>query len=152
MAHIHEYPVSVQWSGGRDGSGSITADTSKVSFPLSVPPEFQGKGEGTNPEELLTSAVAGCYSITFGIVASMRKLPFSGVDAKVTGEVSQEGANLVFTKITIRPTITLSADATDEQVTTAEDVAHKADQYCLITNAVRGKVEVVVEPTIVKGS
>jgi peroxiredoxin-like protein len=150
MSSIHEYPVSVTWTGGRDGSGTVTADRSGVSNPISVPPEFQGPGNGTNPEELLASAVAACYSITFGIIAGNRKLPVQSLDVKAVGEVEQAGANFVYKKITIRPTITLSADATEEQVAMAEDMSHKADLYCIITNAVRGKVEVAVEPTITR--
>lgn len=147
----HEYPVTVQWEGGREGAGTSLSERSKTSLPLSVPPEFQGPGNGTNPEELLTSAIASCYSITFGIVAANRKLPFLGVETKATGIVEQSGAMLVYKSVTLKPVIRLAADATDEQVAMAEDMAHKADGYCLITNAVRGKVEITVEPTITKG-
>lgn len=151
MAHLHEYPVTVEWAGGRDGSGNITPDRSGIRMPLAVPPEFGGAGEGTNPEELLASAVAGCYCITFGIIAANRKLPFTGLKASVTGFVEQNGASFVYTKIIVRPTITLAADATDEQVAMADDMAHKADLYCIITNAVRDKVAIEIEPTIVRG-
>lgn len=150
MANIHEYPVTVQWQGGRDGQGSVKANRSGVESPLSVPPEFQGPGEGTNPEELLTSAIAGCYSITFGIVAANRKIPVVSMKTEAVGEVEQAGANLTYSRVVIRPTIQLEAGATDEQVALADDMAHKADLYCLVTNAVRGKVEVVVEPTILR--
>ncbi|MBL8047854.1 MAG: OsmC family protein [Chthonomonas sp.] len=147
----HEYPVTVQWQGGREGAGSVTADRSGTQNTLSVPPEFQGPGAGTNPEELLASAIAGCYSITFGIVAGNRKLPFLGIETKATGHVEQAGAMFNYKAVVIRPTIRLAADATDEQVAMAEDMAHKADAYCIITNAVRGKVEITVEPTVVRG-
>lgn len=150
MANTHEYPVTVKWSGGRDGEGVVTADRSGVSNPIGVPAEFQGTGKGTNPEELLAAAVASCYSITFGIIAANQKLPVTNLDVSAVGEVTQNGASFVYTKITINPTIALSADATEDQVAKAHDMAHKADSYCIITNAVRGKVEIVVEPNIVK--
>ncbi len=151
MSNLHEYPVTVEWAGGRDGSGHVTPDRSGVRMPLSVPPEFGGGGAGTNPEELLASAIAGCYSITFGIIAANRKLPFVGLKTAVTGYVEQNGASFVYTKVVVRPTITLAADATDEQVAMAEDMSHKADLYCIITNAVRDKVAIEIEPTIVRG-
>lgn len=147
----HEYPVTVEWQGARDGSGSVTADRSGTKNTLSVPPEFQGPGAGTNPEELLASAIAGCYSITFGIVAANRKLPFLSIETKAVGQVEQVGATFNYKAVVIRPTIRLAADATPEQVAMAEDMAHKADAYCIITNAVRGKVEISVEPTVVTG-
>jgi peroxiredoxin-like protein len=110
-----------------------------------------GPGGGTNPEELLTSAISGCYSITFGIIAANRKLPVTHVETKAVGVVEQNGANFVYQSITLRPTITVTADATDEQVQQTEEFAHKADNYCIVTNAVRGKVAIAIEPTIVRG-
>lgn len=151
MSHLHQYPVHVAWKGGRDGAGNVLSERSGTSNTLSVPPEFQGPGAGTNPEELLTSAIAACYSITFGIVAANRKVPVLDVQTAATGIVEQAGANFTYKSITIRPTITIAADATEEQTALTEEMAHKADHYCIITNAVRGKVEIVVEPKIVRG-
>lgn len=151
MSQIHEYPVSVEWSGGRTGTGTVTGDASKIATPLAVPTEFQGTGNGTSPEELLACAVAGCYSITFGIIVENQKLPVTGMSVKAVGEVEQNGPMFTYKKITIRPRITVSPDATDDQMRRVEDMAHKADGYCIITNAVRGKVEIVVEADISKG-
>lgn len=151
MSSVHEYPISVEWSGAFEGSGTATADRSTSQVTLAVPPEFKGTGAGTNPEELLASAVGGCYCITFGIVAANRRLPFLSVSAKVTGFVDASSPLPVYTKIVINPTITLGADATDDQVKMAEDMAHKADNYCIITNAIRGKVVIEVHPTVVRG-
>ncbi len=150
MAQIHEYPVTVQWAGGREGAGSAHPEQSGLTMPLSVPPEFGGAGSGTNPEELLATAIAGCYSITFGIIAGARKLPFVGIETKAVGHVEQNGMNFTYTHVIIRPTITLGADATEDQVKLADEMAHKADLYCIITNAVRDKVKIEIEPTIRK--
>lgn len=149
MATIHPYPVTVQWHGGRDGAGTVHPEHSGVEFGIAVPPEFQGPGGGTNPEELLTSAIAACYTITFGIVAQNRKLPVKNVHTEALGEVEQAGASFTYKKVTIKPVITMETGTTEDQVKMAEDMAHKADAYCIITNAVRGKVEIAVEPEIV---
>ncbi len=151
MAHIHEYPVTIRWQGGRDGSGSGRADRSGVEVPLAVPPEFQGAGEGTNPEELLSEAIAACYTITYGIIAANRKLPIEALETHAVGKVEQNGASFVYTEIVVSPQVTLGGEATDDQVKVAEDIAHKADMYCIVTNAVRDKVKVRIEPTIRRG-
>ena len=150
-AQIHEYPVSVQWTGGRDGKGAVTANHSGTKIDVAVPVEFQGVGGGTNPEELLTSAIAACYTMTFGIIAANRKIPVTNLQVEAVGQVEQAGAQFTYTSITVSPRITLEAGATDDQVKIAEDMAHKADLYCIITNAVRGKVEIKVEPTVSRG-
>lgn len=134
-----------------DGAGTVTAIRSNTTTTLSVPPEFKGPGNGSNPEELLTEALVACYSVTFGIIAANRKIPVASVEVDGVGYVEQAGMQLVYKAITIRPVITLSADASEEQVKLAEDMSHKADLYCLITNAVRDKVAVTVEPTIKVG-
>lgn len=148
---LHEYPVSVNWAGGRDGSGDVTAGHSGVKIEIAVPPEFQGPGGATNPEELLTSAIAACYSITFGIVAANRKLPIQSFQVDAVGTVEQAGMSFTYKTIVVRPTIVLTAEASDDQVKIAEDLAHKADAYCIVTNAVRGKVEVTVAPSVSRG-
>jgi peroxiredoxin-like protein len=150
MASVHEYPVTVQWEGGREGHGVVNAQHSGMSNNLAVPPEFQGTGNGTNPEELLTCSVASCYTITFGIIAANRKIPVESIRTEAVGQVEQNGAQLTFTSVTIRPTITLNPGATDDEAKLAEDMAHKADLYCIITNAVRDKVKINVEPNIVR--
>jgi peroxiredoxin-like protein len=151
MAHIHEYPVTIRWQGGRDGGGGGRANRSGVEVPLAVPPEFQGSGEGTNPEELLSEAIAACYTITYGIIAANRKLPVVSLETQAVGRVEQNGASFVYTEIVVSPNVTLSGEATDDQVKAAEDIAHKADMYCIVTNAVRDKVKVRIEPTIRRG-
>lgn len=148
---MHDYPVSVQWTGGRDGSGSVTSKHSNTQIKVAVPPEFQGPGGGASPEELLTSAVACCYTMTFGIIAANRKIPVKSIAVEAVGEVEQAGAQFTYKSVTIRPTIVLESEATDEQMKLAEDMSHKADLYCIITNAVRGKVAINVEPTLSKG-
>lgn len=151
MSSTHEYPVTVRWSGGREGGGNVTAERSGTQVRLSVPPEFQGPGDGTNPEELLTTSIASCYTITLGIIAGNRKLPITSIETSATGNVEQAGAQFTFTGVTIRPRITVDGAADDAQLKTVEDMAHKADLYCIITNAVRDKVKITVEPEIVRG-
>ena len=148
MPTLHEYPVRVEWSGGRDGRGLATAHNSGTNLDITVPPEFQGPGGTTNPEELLTSAIASCYSITFGIIAANRKLPIEKLEVSATGVVEQQGMSFTYKQITIRPHITLTAGSTEEQAKATLDNAHKADNYCIVTNAGRGKVEVTIEPTV----
>ena len=152
MATIdHQYPVVATWIGGREGSGTVRADHSGIENPISVPVEFQGAGGGTNPEELLASAIASCYTITLGIIAANRKLPVKSIETTAVGIVEENGPQLAYKAVTVKPVIAMEGEPTLEQLKLTEEMAHKADGYCIITNAVRGKVEITVEPRIVKG-
>lgn len=151
MAKMHEYPVSVAWEGGRGGSGQVKDEISGAAVDLAVGAEFGGTGNGSNPEQLLAMSVAACYSITFGIIAENRKLPVKDLKVEAHGEVEENGPQFTYKKIVINPHITLEAGADEAQLKMAEDMAHKADSYCIITNVVRAKVEIDVRPQIVVG-
>ena len=148
----HLYPVHVAWAGGRAGQGDISLAKAGVQLSLAVPAEFHGTGQGASPEELLASAVAGCYAVTLGIVAEHRQVPVTSIDVRASGAVEQDGAKLTYTGITLRPRVTVAAGATEEQMQLARDLAHRADKYCLVTNAVRSAVTITVEPEIVRAT
>ncbi len=147
-SQLHTYTAHVTWNGGREGNGSIRNDNSGQGFDLRVPPEFGGPGGALNPEELLTDAIAGCYSIIYGIVAGNRRLPFRGVQVEAVGTVDQSGVNFVYKSIALSPRITLGAEATDQDIATAVEMAHTADAYCIVTNAIRDKVQVSINPSV----
>ena len=148
MPALHDYPVTVEWSGGREGNGKYTAEHSGASLNIAVPAEFQGPGGGTNPEELLTSAIVSCYTMTFAIIAQNRKVPVESLRVEAAGQVEQNGPSFKYIAVSVKPHITLTSDATDEQLKLAEDMAHKADAYCIVTNAVRNNVQITVEPRV----
>lgn len=151
MSVKHDFPVDIQWSGGFQGVGTIKSDNEQLKVDFSVPTNFKGKGLGTNPEELLTSAVAGCYSITFGIMAESQKLPLAKIEVNSKGEVEHNGVKLEFKSITLKPKVYLDSSATDSQKELAENLAHKADEHCLVSNALSDKVSITVEPEIIVG-
>lgn len=57
--------ASAHWSGSlSDGKGSVSTETETLSkVPYSFESRFKGEGAGTNPEELLGAAHAGCYTM-----------------------------------------------------------------------------------------
>lgn len=148
VATLHQYPVTVEWYGGRDGHGRLTSGRSGFVTDLTAAEEFGGPGRGANPEELLTSAVASCYAMTFAIVAAHKRLPVIGLEVRARGEVEQAGTTYTFRAITIVPQIRLAPDATAEQVEQTGALAKRADAYCIITKTLRDKVQVTVEPDV----
>lgn len=143
----YEFHIDAEWTGGYKGDGSMTTHGRTCEF--GAPEELGAPPGRTSPEELLMGAVASCYCITFAVLAERRELPLGKLDLKVSGTVVRQlGGTLKFTAIQIRPRILIQG-ADDKQKQTALDCAHKAEQYCLVSNAIRGNVEVTVEPEVV---
>ena len=58
--------ASAVWQGGlKDGKGEVSADSGVLkSTPYSFATRFEGQ-KGTNPEELIAAAHAGCFAMAF---------------------------------------------------------------------------------------
>ena len=143
----YSFRIEGTWSGGEAGHGAIQCATGRVEF--AIPVELGGTGGRSSAEAMLLNAVASCYCITFGLLAERRKLPLDRVEIVATGSVvRQPGGTLKFVSMALKPRILMNG-ADELQIKTAEDFAHKAEQYCLISNAIRGNVEVTLEPVVV---
>ena len=61
--------ASAVWQGGiKDGGGTITTETGVLKqAPYGFKARFEG-GPGTNPEELIGAAHAGCFSMAFSLM------------------------------------------------------------------------------------
>lgn len=69
---------SAQWQGAlRDGSGTMSLGSGAYEGPYSFQSRFE-EGSGTNPEELIAAAHAGCFSMALSnILASAGHPPAS---------------------------------------------------------------------------
>jgi peroxiredoxin-like protein len=143
----HVFQVHSVWNGDADGDGVL-----KVEDRASIygrPHQLGGAPGRANPEELLTEAVASCYSITLAVIAERKRLPITKIEVSAEGEiVRQADKSLKFTAIRLTAGITVeSDDAAVRQK--ALDSAHVAEKYCLISNALKGNVEITLEPSII---
>ena len=68
--------ASAEWKGDLpSGTGTIDSETGAVSGQYSFSSRFE-EGTGTNPEELIAAAHAGCYSMAFAnVLASAGHTP-----------------------------------------------------------------------------
>lgn len=142
----HTFRLHSAWTGNSDGDGVLTAEGRMLAY--GRPPELGGAPGRTSPEEMLLGAVAACYSITLAFLAERKRLPVTRLELDCTGDVVRQlGGTLKYVSIRLAPRITLQG-ADDAQRASALDAAHKAEQYCVISNAIRGNVAITVEPQI----
>src|SRR5947208_1070647 len=136
---LHLFTISSTFTGDSSGDGTLTNSGGEIAYGL--PEDLGGAAGRTSPEELLMCSVAACYSLTLAYLAERRKVPISGIEVSIEGDVvRQPGGTLKFVAMRLKPRISLNS-SDDAQIQTARDFAHKAEQYCVISNAIRGNVE-----------
>ena len=61
--------ANAEWQGAKEGTGKISTETGALkNAPFTFATRFGDSKEGTNPEELVAAAHAGCFSMKFAIV------------------------------------------------------------------------------------
>jgi peroxiredoxin-like protein len=144
----HSFILKASWKGGLNGDGKIA--TGNLEMPISIPKSLNGPGKGTNPEELLVGAAATCYLITLGAILERRKITFTRLEMESELVLGVEGGHKC-KAITHRPRLVLTSGSTEEQVKTARDATDRAEKACMVSNAVRGNVEIRVAADITVG-
>ena len=125
---------SIRFEGGIECEGSAA-------------PEFMGKKECVNPEELLAAALSSCHMLTFlGIAAKKRFVVDSYTDRAVGVMAPNEKGKLFVSKVTLDPEIVFSGEKipTPEQVA---DMHHLAHKECFIANSVLTEIVVAGIPS-----
>lgn len=106
------------------------------------PKEFGGSGEQWSPEDLLVSAVADCFVLSFKAVATASKYQWTSLSCSVTGTLDKVDKAMQFTALSIKPSLTVPADA---DVARAHKLLEKSEQVCFITNSLKADTELEIE-------
>ncbi len=85
--------ASAVWQGtGKEGGGSLTTQSGTLkATPYSFGRRF-GDEPGTNPEELIAAAHAGCYSMALAFMLTGAGHPPASLNTTATVGLEQEGA------------------------------------------------------------
>ncbi|SDN53645.1 peroxiredoxin, SACOL1771 subfamily [Paenibacillus sp. yr247] len=139
----HRFELKAEWTGGLDGTGNIRAGNLVTA--ISVPSQLDGPGIGTNPEEMLLGAAGTCYLITLSIL--LKRLGITTIELNSEIFVQSSPAMKV-DKIIHRPRISVPIHTLQEELDKISKAAYRAEQTCMISKALKGNVEVTVEPEI----
>jgi lipoyl-dependent peroxiredoxin len=75
--------AQAKWTGTlKEGSGSVKGTAFEA--PFSFASRFEGSGVGTNPEELIGAAHAGCFSMFLAAQLSKEGHPPTSIETKAT--------------------------------------------------------------------
>lgn len=139
----HRFELKAEWSGGLDGTGHIRARNLVTA--ISVPGQLNGPGIGTNPEEMLLGAAATCYLITLSMLLKRQGISTIELNSEI---FVQSSPAMKVDKIILRPRICVPAHTSQELLDKISKAAYRAEQTCMISKALKGNVEVIVEPDI----
>src|SRR5690625_6964658 len=109
----HHFHLKADWPGGRNSEGYIEAGNLKTK--ISIPPEMDGPGVGTNPDEMLLGAAATCYIITLAAMIERTSLPLEEMALESEGIVDITNGIFTYKKIIHRPTVSLKDGATEKE-------------------------------------
>lgn len=84
--------AQAHWAGsGKEGSGHLTTPSGTLKeTPYSFSARF-GDGAGTNPEELIAAAHAGCFTMALTFLLNGAGFVPTALDTKATLTMEQEG-------------------------------------------------------------
>jgi len=125
------------WRGtGRDGEGDLTTDSGILSqTPYSFRTRFE-QAPGTNPEELIAAAHAGCF--TMALAFQLQTAGFTPTELTTEAAVSldQDGAGF---KIT-RSALTLKAQVPGIDKAKFDELAGLAEKNCPVSRVLNAEI------------
>ncbi|WP_078577559.1 OsmC family protein [Salipaludibacillus agaradhaerens] len=142
----HRFHLKANWPGLRNDVGEI--ETANLFTKVSIPPEMDGPGIGTNPDEMLLGAAATCYIITLAAMMERSQLDKVSLTMTSVGIVDVTNGTITYKKIIHRPDIVLKSSVNDGDFKLADKLANNAEKVCMISRALQGNVTIDVYPTI----
>ncbi len=125
--------ASANWKGtGMEGVGTVsTASTTLNKTQLSFKTRF-ADGVGTNPEELIGAAHAGCFSMQFSFLLNEAGFTADNIDTNAT--VTFEDGTITTIELELKATI---PNITNEQF---QETAMKAKEVCPVSKLLKAEI------------
>ncbi|MWW23491.1 OsmC family protein [Algibacter lectus] len=130
--------ANAEWKGsGKDGQGNISTgskvlDKTQYSFRT----RFEDGEKGTNPEELIGAAHAGCFAMQLSFLLNENNFTATTLDVDATVNF-EDGA---ITKVTLN----LVGDVPEIDAEQFQQIAHKAKEVCPISKLLNTEIELKV--------
>jgi len=129
--------ASVEWKGSlTEGQGTITTQTGVLSnAPYGFKSRFEN-GPGTNPEELIAAAHAGCFSMALSLILGNEKLTADYIRTKAEVSLEKEGDGFTITA----SHLTVNAKIPGADAATFARLAGMAKAGCPVSKVLNAKI------------
>lgn len=123
--------------------GEISGNPPVPTLQFSAPPEFKGSPNTWTPEHFFTAGLATCFVTTFEAIAEFSKFAFEDLTVTTDGVLEKAEGGFRFTKVFVRPLLTIANGADQER---AIRLLEKAEKACLISRSVSS--DIILEPQV----
>lgn len=134
---------SASWRGGiKDGVGALSTKSGALKdYPYGFSSRFEGK-PGSNPEELIGAAHAGCFTMALSLILGEAQLTAEQMDttAEVTLEKQADGFAITAVHLTLKARIPGADDASFQALVA------KAKAGCPVSKLL--KAEITLDATL----
>ncbi|HEY8533401.1 MAG TPA: OsmC family protein [Micromonospora sp.] len=138
--------ASAEWRGNlTDGSGSIRTGKGGLQGSYSFRSRFE-EGEGTNPEELVAAAHAGCFSMALS--KGLSDAGFTPVSVNTTVELHLEktDAGMTITRIDLNTV----ADVPEIEDARFQEIARNAKDNCPISRLLAPAAQITLSARLAR--
>jgi lipoyl-dependent peroxiredoxin len=131
------------WQGSiKEGGGTISTETGVLKeAPYGFKSRFEN-GKGTNPEELIGAAHAGCFSMAFSLMLGEAGLTPERIETHAAVTLDKVGEGFAITK----SHLTVKAKIPGADQAKFESIANKAKDNCPVSKLL--KAEITMEATL----
>jgi osmotically inducible protein OsmC len=135
---------SAVWSGGlKDGKGSISTKSGALKdYPYGFATRFEGK-PGTNPEELIGAAHAGCFTMALSNILGEAGLTAEKMETQADVTLTKQADGLAITAVHL----TLKAKIPGADNAKFQELAAKAKAGCPVSKLL--KADITLDATLV---
>lgn len=135
---MSKYAIATWQGTGKEGKGSLSTETKTLDqSPFTFATRFGESKDGTNPEELIAAAHAGCFSM---------KLSFILVEAGFTAENIETRCDIGFADGAINKShLSVRAKVPGISPQQFKECAENAKVNCPISRSLSSKIEVTME-------
>lgn len=129
--------ASAHWAGDlKTGIGSISTETAALrEHPYGFKARFEG-GKGTNPEELIGAAHAGCFSMALSMILGNAGLTAESIDtqAEVSLDQVEGGFEISAVKLILKAKV---PGATQQQF---DELTQQAKEGCPVSKVLNANI------------
>lgn len=129
--------ASATWSGGlKDGQGTISTETGALrDAPFGFKSRFED-GPGTNPEELIGAALAGCFSMALSLGLGNASLTPQRIETRAQVTLDKQGEGFAITTIAL----SCRARVPGADAATFERIAQETKQGCPVSKVLKATI------------